>query len=248
MVRLSEYYHLRQRFWKELIGVWHPDPLLPPLKCMLISYQLSCEGSKLSALTEFPREFGDYCKNPSSNLLTVTLISGRIGCLVRKSQAEQPDNSWLSGPGSKHFASEQKTTRNLCFPLQRVWIFWPWLYTQAGCKITWEVWWEVWDEFALFRGKGEFTSGQEIGLQCCISLSIVAGWKLTQNLQWLQVSLVRWAHGWRWGVTNAYSHSLSVPAWTSAILFLRRKVMRVLFHTKLLQADLCAGFASWCRT
>lgn len=77
--------------------MWHPDPLLPPLKCMLISYQLSCEGSKLSALTEFPREFGDYCKNPSSNLLTVTLISGRIGCLVRKSQAEQPDNSWLSG-------------------------------------------------------------------------------------------------------------------------------------------------------
>lgn len=118
------------------MGVWNPDPVLPPLKCILISYQLSCEGSKLSALTEFPWEFGDCCKNPSSNLLTVTLISGRIGCLVRKSQAEQPDNSWLSGPGSKHFASKQKTTRNLCFPAQRVMIFWPWLYIQAGRKIT----------------------------------------------------------------------------------------------------------------
>jgi len=29
------------------MAVWHPDILLPPLKCILICYQLSCEGSKL---------------------------------------------------------------------------------------------------------------------------------------------------------------------------------------------------------
>lgn len=152
IVRISEYYLLRLCFSKELMGVWHPDRVLPPLKCILISCQLSCGGSKLSALTEFPREFGDCCKNPSSNLLAVTLISGRIGCLLRKSQAEQPDNSWLLG----HCASYQKAGRNFCFPAWRVWTFGPWLYPSSWTR---DYPLEVWGEFTLFRYQGESTSG-----------------------------------------------------------------------------------------
>lgn len=210
------------------MGVWHPDRVLPPLKCILISCQLSCGGSKLSALTEFPREFGDCCKNPSSNLLAVTLISGRIGCLLRKSQAEQPDNSWLSG----HCASYQKAGRNFCFPAWRVWTFGPWLYPSSW---TQDYLLEVWGEFTLFRYQGESTSGQEKATSDLATASrfyeMGAGWKLPPNL-WQQAALVRWANGWRWLGHKPTFPLPSVPVSHGAFVFPRPKATCASFRPK----------------
>lgn len=95
------------------MGLWHPDLLLPPWKCILICYQLPCERSKLFSSHWISLGGWWLFKNPSSSLLAVTLYSGEIQWLLRKSQAEQPDNSWLSGQEANSVHPSQNQQQSL---------------------------------------------------------------------------------------------------------------------------------------
>lgn len=94
-----------------------------------------------SAFTEFPWEFGDCCKNPSSNLLAVTLLSGGIGCLLRKYQAEKPDSTWLSGREASTVHPTRKPAGISLFQCRGFWHFAFSYIPQAGQSLIWGLWW-----------------------------------------------------------------------------------------------------------